>query len=67
MIARHSHRKVTTPHRLKRVKQVLRWVGLSVAKGFGFCSAASGRWRGRAEIAHEFPLGKALESERFVS
>ncbi|HEV7877404.1 MAG TPA: hypothetical protein VGP39_04895 [Bradyrhizobium sp.] len=67
MVAGHPHGKISAPHRLKRVKQVLRGVGLSVAKGFAFCGAASGRWRGRTEIAHEFPLGNVLESEQFVS
>jgi hypothetical protein len=67
MIAHHSHGKIATSHRLKRVKQVLRRVRLSVGKRFGFCPAASGRWRGWAEIAHEIPpWGKPLEFERFA-
>jgi hypothetical protein len=56
MVARHSHRKVATPHRLKRMKQFLRRIRRSVGKGLGFCSAASGRWCGWTEVAHVFPL-----------
>jgi hypothetical protein len=41
MVAGHSHREIAASHRLQRVQQFLRWVGLTVGVGFDF-GAASG-------------------------
>jgi hypothetical protein len=54
MVARHSHREITAPHRLKRVKQFLRRVALSVRVWFDF-GASPGRWGGGIEITHGVP------------
>jgi hypothetical protein len=51
MIARHSHRKVATSHRLEHVKQLLRGIGLPVRIRFDFGTAPRG-WGGTTEITH---------------
>nr|WP_245283600.1 hypothetical protein [Bradyrhizobium sp. URHD0069] len=51
MISRHSHRKVAASHRLQRVKQLLRRIGLSVGVWLDFGATPCG-WSGRAEIVH---------------
>jgi hypothetical protein len=55
MVAGHSHREVPAPHRLQRVKQFLRRIGLAVGVRFAFGATTSGR-SGGAEITHEIPL-----------
>jgi hypothetical protein len=64
MITGHSYREVSTSHRLERVKQLLRRVGISVCVGFDFGTTTSRR-SGGAEITHEYSpqAAKALASE----
>jgi hypothetical protein len=55
MVPGYSYREVSTSHRLERVKQLLRRVGIPVCVRFDFGTTTGGR-SARAEITHGIPL-----------